>query len=270
LSIGDPSTLFRTDSMATKTMRNYFHLISRKSYLKRHILPLIQQVSKQIDAGESFEVFPHMIATGKTVEEGIHTLWSSTQKFTTGILEDFDSIPGNMKRFFGILGEMLRKTYGNLPVTPAGSLFFLRFICPAIVFPAEFGVITEAPDPNVYRGLLLVGKVLQGLASRRPFHEEAMIPFSDLVTHFDAKMDLFLNSLCASKNAQGEAKSLGPVDDPRSPYNKEDLGKLLAIIVRKMHINFEAMTKQMLTITAQSKKCQTTISQLQDIFNDSE
>jgi hypothetical protein len=45
------------------------------------------------------------------------------------------------------------------------SLFFLRFVCPAIVTPHTFGVFDSAPSPEVQRGLILLGKVLQSTAS---------------------------------------------------------------------------------------------------------
>lgn len=83
--------------------------------------------------GGSLEVFPNLLG-GQPLEENIHNLWTVTQKFTLGILESFDIIPKNMKKLFGVLGEIMIKKYGTLPIAPAGSLFFLRYICPAIVF----------------------------------------------------------------------------------------------------------------------------------------
>jgi hypothetical protein len=42
----------------------------------------------------------------------------------------------------------------------------------------------------------------------------------------------------APENAGKEASMLGPVDDPRHPYDRDDLAKLLAIILRKISIYF--------------------------------
>jgi len=241
---GEPTTLFRTDSMATKTMRNYFHLISRKSYLNRQISPLINAVTNIIQKGGSLEVFPNMLKPNESLEENTHHLWTVTSNILRSILDSLDTIPGNIKKFFAVLGGMLAKKYGNAMVTPAGSLFFLRFVCPAVVFPLEFGIIqADALQPEVYRGLLLVGKVLQGVAGRVEFREESLKPFNDLVLHFREDMDKFLLALCNPDNIVKDAKELGPVDDPRQPYSKDELAKLLSIVLRKIHLNIDKIDK---------------------------
>jgi len=102
----------------------------------------------------------------------------------------------------------------------------------------EFGIITEPLDPTVYRGLLLVGKVLQGMASRTSFREEALFPFSDLSSHFQVKIEEFLKNLFAVN-----IQPTGPVDDPRAPYTKEELVKLLSIFVRKIHVHLDSIIK---------------------------
>jgi len=257
--------LFRVDSMATKTMRNYFHLISKKSYLAQLIQPLIEDIAEIIDKGGSFEVFPNLAGPGANLEENIHNLWTVTEKFTKKILSSYETVPGNMKKFFGILGHVLRAKYGSLPLVPAGSLFFLRFISPAIVFPTEYGVVTGPLDPNVYRGLLLVGKLVQGIASRTAYREEALAPFAELVTYFGESLDIFLTSLCKSDNAKTDCKLLGPVDDPRMPYTKDEMIKLLSIIVRKIHIHLDAIIARLAT---EGPKFETVIKKLNNSFQD--
>ncbi len=54
--IDDPSTLFRRDSMATKTARNFFSIVA-KSYLKKFILPFIAFISYDVSKGNSYEVW---------------------------------------------------------------------------------------------------------------------------------------------------------------------------------------------------------------------
>jgi len=267
LARGEPTTLFRIDSMATKTMRNYFHLISRKSYLNRQIAPLITSVSKVIEKGGSLEVFPNMLKPKESLEANTHNLWAITNSILRSILDSFDTIPGNIKRFFAILGGMLERKYGKLMVAPAGSLFFLRFICPAVVFPLEFGIVqADVIHPDIYRGLLLVGKIMQGVAGRVQFREESLVPFNDMVTHFQGEMDNFLIALCSSENARKDPKDLGPVDDPRQPYTKDELTKLLSIILRKIHISMDKISALRSEDIDKNAKVKEMHTLLQDIF----
>jgi len=247
-------------------MRNYFHLISRKSYLNRQIAPLVTEVSKLIKNGGSVEVFENMLKPNESLEENTHNLWAIANNILGTILDSFDSIPGNIKKFFAVLGGLLESKYGKVMVAPAGSLFFLRFLCPAIVFPIEFGIIqAEVVRPDVYRGLLLVGKILQGVAARAEFREDALRPFNDLVVHHQENIDKFLLALCAPSNRKKEAKDLGPVDDPRHPYTKDELAKLLSIILRKIHINVDKIEK-LSNESQENFQLKEILSMLQKIF----
>lgn len=58
LCTDDTATLFRRDSMATKTARNFFTLVA-KSYLRKHIMPLVAYVSAEVGRGISYEVLMH-------------------------------------------------------------------------------------------------------------------------------------------------------------------------------------------------------------------
>ena len=42
-----------------------------------------------------------------------------------------------------------------------GALFFLRFLCPALVDPVGWGLLEKQPGERGKRGLILVAKVLQ-------------------------------------------------------------------------------------------------------------
>jgi len=266
---GDPVTLFRNDSMATKTMRNYFHLISRKSYLNQQIMPVVNEINAIILNGGSLEVLPSMMKRGEVLEDNIRNLWNVTSNIINRVLTSFDSIPGNIKKFFGILGKLLEAHYGSVLLSPAGSLFFLRFFCPGIVFPVECGIVqAEMMNPAIYRGLLLVGKLLQGVSGRVEFREEHLKPFNNLMLHFYSDVDIFLKRLCAPTNAQVDAHSLGPVDDPRHPYDKDDLAKLLAILLRKINIHFDKLSKFTSEDNAKNIKMREITSLMAAIFAD--
>jgi hypothetical protein len=62
-----------------------------------------------------------MLVAGEGLEENTHKLWSVAQSFTGGILDAYDTIPRNMKKVFGALGEVMIKKYGSLPFAPVSE-----------------------------------------------------------------------------------------------------------------------------------------------------
>lgn len=84
---------------------------------------------------------------------------------------------------------MTASKFPDLKYTAVGSFIFLRFICPAITSPAQYGILegtvlparlawlgsnvrTEAPPPQVLRGFVLVAKVIQNTVNGVMFSEK--------------------------------------------------------------------------------------------------
>ncbi len=51
-----------------------------------------------------------------------------------------------------------------------GSLVYLRIFCPAIVSPHSFDLVKQPVQKEVRRHLLLIAKLIQGLANEVPPH----------------------------------------------------------------------------------------------------
>lgn len=45
------------------------------------------------------------------------------------------------------------------------GFIFLRLLCPALLNPRQFGLVTEQPSPAATRSLVMVAKCLQNLAN---------------------------------------------------------------------------------------------------------
>jgi hypothetical protein len=75
------------------------------------------------------------------------------------------------------------------------AFVFLRCLVPAILRPHSFGIIPGLPDPAVSRSLMLIGKVVQGLANLNTHVDRAehMRPVKDfLSTHLSSMIDFLL------------------------------------------------------------------------------
>jgi len=88
----DMSTLFRRDSMATKTARNFFSLVA-KSYLRRHILPFVAYISCDVSKGNCYEVDPSKLEPNSDISNNAGRLLTAARMFLTVILDSCDNLP---------------------------------------------------------------------------------------------------------------------------------------------------------------------------------
>ncbi|KNC47772.1 uncharacterized protein AMSG_03999 [Thecamonas trahens ATCC 50062] len=72
-------------------------------------------------------------------------------------------------KFMDLCYQMRRIVVGKFPsaeLTPVVGFFFLRFVCPAIVSPHEYGLLPDAVPGPLRVMLVKVAKILQSLANR--------------------------------------------------------------------------------------------------------
>ena len=98
-----------------------------------------------------------------------------------------------------------------------GSILFLRFLCPAVIAPAAFGVISritylfffnavseDIEDEEARRALTLIAKVLQNLANELlDFKEDYMKPLNPFLSQNVSRVNQFFDlvsvSYCATR-----------------------------------------------------------------------
>eukprot|EP01089_Gocevia_fonbrunei_P009153 TRINITY_DN21138_c0_g1_i1.p1 TRINITY_DN21138_c0_g1~~TRINITY_DN21138_c0_g1_i1.p1 ORF type:complete len:153 (-),score=19.16 TRINITY_DN21138_c0_g1_i1:88-546(-) len=86
------------------------------------------------------------------------------------------------------------------PETIALSFLFLRFICPAVIDPVGFGIVSEPPTSNMQRGCIIVSKVLQNIANGVDFEkEEYMKGFNDFIAKQNPVVLEFMVNRLSSK-----------------------------------------------------------------------
>ncbi len=95
-----------------------------------------------------------------------------------------------------------------------GGFIFLRFLCPAIIFPHQCGIDTsdlhasstrssdeeegstlKKPDARALRGLVLISKFLQNLANGTSFHAEHEKELNTLIADQTQQCTNFLQAI---------------------------------------------------------------------------
>jgi len=249
--------------MATKATRIFFSLVA-KSYLKRYILPFVAYVSYEVSKGTSYEVDPSKLQSSEEINTNATRLIIAARRFLGPILDSVGHLPLSLRMFFCHLSSVLelRMRTGN----PVGALFFLRFVCPAILFPSQYDLMDTPLDPAVSRALLLVTKILQNLVNGCLFHEEYMTIFNSFISDNIASVNAFFEALCKPP----QPPNITP-DDVLVPYTEDQLVKLLSIIVRKLHMFLDRLHSEIeidpLFLTVKDKDYQLYLfAQLKTLF----
>eukprot|EP00727_Mastigamoeba_balamuthi_P008854 m51a1_g4591 hypothetical protein (478) ;mRNA; f:191248-193003 len=99
------------------------------------------------------------------------------------IVRSPQSVPHSLRVVAKIIAKSASKFPGRETQTVA-SFFSLRFLCPALVMPHRYGLMSEAPSESLRRKLTLLTKVLQNLATCQQFGKKepfmaVMNPFID-------------------------------------------------------------------------------------------
>eukprot|EP01101_Sappina_pedata_P006778 TRINITY_DN3465_c0_g1_i1.p1 TRINITY_DN3465_c0_g1~~TRINITY_DN3465_c0_g1_i1.p1 ORF type:complete len:871 (-),score=186.52 TRINITY_DN3465_c0_g1_i1:51-2663(-) len=157
----NPSTLFRGESCAIKTMSRYF-CMEGKQYLQSCVLPLI----KQISIAGSLEVNPEKAQEGESVQANCYKLLGIAQEFLESVLRSPRQCPVKFRHLFSAVRGQMSKVFPELTQQIVGSLLFLRFICPAIISPHKYGLEFEGTiDSTTQRSLILISKLIQNLVN---------------------------------------------------------------------------------------------------------
>uniref|UniRef100_A0A8V0YB84 Ras GTPase-activating protein 1 n=1 Tax=Gallus gallus TaxID=9031 RepID=A0A8V0YB84_CHICK len=111
-------------------------------------------------------------------------------------LEKNEDVNTNLAHLLSILSELVEKIFMAAEILPPGFVF-LRLICPAILNPRMFNIISDSPSPTAARTLTLVAKSVQNLANLVEFgakepYMEGVNPFIKSNKH---RMIMFLDEL---------------------------------------------------------------------------
>eukprot|EP00011_Vannellida_sp_DIVA3-517-6-12_P006707 CAMPEP_0114622840 /NCGR_PEP_ID=MMETSP0168-20121206/9942_1 /TAXON_ID=95228 ORGANISM="Vannella sp., Strain DIVA3 517/6/12" /NCGR_SAMPLE_ID=MMETSP0168 /ASSEMBLY_ACC=CAM_ASM_000044 /LENGTH=1801 /DNA_ID=CAMNT_0001834063 /DNA_START=22 /DNA_END=5428 /DNA_ORIENTATION=+ len=160
------NTLFRLNSMATKLMVQYCKLIG-VDYLRASVGPEIKNL---IASPVQAECDPAKLPPGQNLEANQQTVIASAERFLDDIEKSIDICPAPFREICAYLKEEVGAKFPGAEHTAIAGFMFLRFLCPAIIAPDGFRVVTtKITDKDVRRSFVLVTKVLQNLANRVRF-----------------------------------------------------------------------------------------------------
>ena len=204
-STASVSVLFRSNSMAIRLV-SMFAKLTATSYLKALLLPLIEEILS--DDPTRFEVDPARLGGGPTAiaaaKKNQKTLETMVSKCFDTIFASLNRVPRILRRIASFFVNTVERKFPGASSKAVGGFFFLRFICPAIVAPASFGLLAKHPAGKGHRALVLVAKVLQNAANGTRFKEAEMENFNEYLQQKEAKLKQFLEALGEPATGEGE------------------------------------------------------------------
>ncbi|KAL3990743.1 GTPase-activator protein for Ras-like GTPase family protein [Acanthocheilonema viteae] len=160
--------MFRGNSLATKAMEAYMKLVADE-YLQNTLGEFVKTMQQ---SDKDCEVDPLKMANISviTLEKNRHQLVANVKTAWSKILASTEIFPIELREIFITLRRRLEKI-GRLDLadTLISSSIFLRFLCPAILSPSLFNLISEYPSGHAARNLTLIAKALQTLANFTKF-----------------------------------------------------------------------------------------------------
>ncbi|KPP73901.1 ras GTPase-activating protein 1-like, partial [Scleropages formosus] len=164
----EATTLFRATTLASTLM---------EQYMKATAIPFVHHALKETIL--------------KIMESK-----QSCEVLNPSKLEKNEDVNLNLAHLLNILSELVEKIFMAAEILPPGFVF-LRLICPAILSPRMFNIISDPPSPTAGRTLTLVAKSVQNLANLVEFgakepYMEGVNPFIKNNKH---RMIMFLDEL---------------------------------------------------------------------------
>jgi len=243
-------TLFRIDSIATKTIRNYFKLVA-SDYLKNSFAPMVIGI---INHPNGMEIDPIKLEDNKQLADlpdNLKRLKSSCNDFLNCIFQSVDKMPLNMRKLFNLIRQLVAQCFPEAELKAIGAFLFLRLICPAIITPNQYGLIEdEITNPLARRALTLIAKVLQNLAnSVLMFNEDYMEPLDSFLVENSKRMNTLYEKISSIPNT-------GPEDALRKSVSEEDKYKMMALVIGQLKRHMSVLEHFMLQ-DARNKDIQT-------------
>lgn len=180
----ETSTLFRTTSLTTTLMDQYMRSTGHE-FLKHTVYDSIIRV---MDGRQSCELNPSKLDSPSEACANAEHLLSVLDSIVESI---FSSVEYCCRTLRYICYCLQRKVASKWPHDPmvktrvVSGFIFLRLLCPAILNPRQFNLISDTPSETASRSLILVAKCLQNLANLVEFG--AKEPWMEVVNPFILK-----------------------------------------------------------------------------------
>lgn len=204
--------VFRSNSFRTHLL-SVFGRTHGYEYLRSIIAPLITEMASK-PRGYSFEIDPQKLDPSENVHVNQARLEEMAQAFIDQICSSAHRVPAVLRELCRHIRTLMDARFPNSRYQGVGGFMFLRFISPAIVAPQIIDINLTGPGKELRRGLLLISKTLQTLASNNlfPAHKEPfMTSLNVLLKNNVWKVTSFLDQV---SDARTDPDRLHAADQP--------------------------------------------------------
>jgi len=196
----ETATLLRSNNMATIMLIEFCRMFGL-GYLNTTLKALVTKVCQHPGATE---IDPLKLQDPNDRVKNTVELRKSTNEFLSSILNSLDSLPDEFRVVWQYLHTKVKQYFPESALKLVGGFLFLRFFCPAILAPHNFGLVDEPPSPEAQRQLTLVTKTLQNLANGMRFgtKEPYMDPMNVLVDEQSENVTNFFNAIMTKEETE--------------------------------------------------------------------
>lgn len=176
----DPNTLFRSNSLASKSMEQFMKLVGMP-YLHEVLKPVINRVFEEkryieldpckIDLGRTRRIsFKGAPSEEHVREASLGLLTGYLGPIVDAIVGSVGRCPPAMRLAFRQLHRRVQKRFPqaeheDVKYLAISGFLFLRFFAPAILTPKLFDLRDQHADPQTGRSLLLLAKAVQSIGN---------------------------------------------------------------------------------------------------------
>uniref|UniRef100_A0A2K6LRQ7 RAS p21 protein activator 1 n=1 Tax=Rhinopithecus bieti TaxID=61621 RepID=A0A2K6LRQ7_RHIBE len=190
----EATTLFRATTLASTLMEQYMKATATQ--FVHHALK--DSILKIMESKQSCELSPSKLEKNEDVNTNLAHLLNILSELVEKIFMASEILPPTLRYIYGCLQKSVQHKWPtNTTMRTRVWFCFLRLICPAILNPRMFNIISDSPSPIAARTLILVAKSVQNLANLVEFgakepYMEGVNPFIKSNKH---RMIMFLDEL---------------------------------------------------------------------------
>lgn len=158
------STLFRAATLSTMLMDQLMKLTSL-NYLRSILTGPVKQI---MECPDSSEISPALLPKGADPTPNQNRLQAHVSHVLSVIFASVPDCPPVLRYIYHCLQKKVGLKWpedDSVTIRAISGFLFLRFVCPALLKPQLFGLVTEPPSPVADRALKLVTKTIQNLAN---------------------------------------------------------------------------------------------------------
>eukprot|EP01156_Anaeramoeba_ignava_P008204 Anaeramoba_ignava/a356849_25.p1 GENE.a356849_25~~a356849_25.p1 ORF type:complete len:330 (+),score=99.62 a356849_25:258-1247(+) len=214
------SCLFRGKSESSKILSEMAKMFGR-FHLKKSIGKTIQEI---MDCNSAFEIYPEDGIQNDMNRENLIKIRDYSEELLHNIFSSISYMPVIYRIVCQILSEITFKKFPDekTKYVVLSGFVFLRFICPSIVTPEQFGITNTTPTSTNRRALVLISKVIQSIANRAMFPEgSTMESLNDVVDSFIPQTKKFMERLLEPINIVQMKPNLSQESIPNFQPNEQ-------------------------------------------------